>query len=197
MITASKLRSAIVFSFPALASGCLHLVRVLPIGLMGFATINTKIAHKDINLKSVIFDYILQKYMIPSLHCQGRERLGSSRFWLTPILSQPFPFGLPCVLVEVNRWEEFVLSFSNRYPGPKEFRDICWIAAGNRELKRDTDKVSQTPFSLYNRRLYRQTYYGIRDVLAPLARNQLACVLPCKERHRTSRGFSRSALRLH
>jgi len=96
-----------------------------------------------------------------------------------------FPFGLPSVLVEVNSWEEFVLSFSNRYPGPKEFRDACWVAAGNRELKRDTDKVSQTPFSPYNRRLYRQTYYGIRDVLAPLVRDQLACVLPMQ---RTSPG---------
>lgn len=89
-----------------------------------------------------------------------------------------FPFGLPGVLVEVNSWEEFVLSFSNRYPGPEGFRDTCWTDAGKRELKRDTDKVSQTPFSPYNRRLYRQTYYGIRDVLAPLVQNRLACVLP-------------------
>ena len=96
-----------------------------------------------------------------------------------------FPFGLPGVLIKVNSWEEFVLSFSNRYPSPKEFRDACWVAAGNRELKRDTDKVSQTPFSVYNRRLYRQTYYGIRDVLAPLVRDQLACVLPMQ---RTSPG---------
>jgi hypothetical protein len=89
-----------------------------------------------------------------------------------------FPFGLPSVFVEINSWEEFVLSFGERYPDPKEFRDTCWVAAGNRELRRDTDRNSQTPFSPYNRRLYRQTYYGIRDVLAPLVRNRLACVLP-------------------
>lgn len=96
-----------------------------------------------------------------------------------------FPFGLPGVLVKANSWEEFVLSFSNHYPGPQEFRDTCWVAAGNRELRRDTDKVSQTPFSPYNLRLYRQTYYGIRDVLAPLVRDQLVCVLPMQ---RTSSG---------
>ena len=96
-----------------------------------------------------------------------------------------FPFGLPSKLVDANSWEEFVLSFSNRYPGPNEFRDTCWVAAGNRELRRDTDKVSQTPFSAYNRRLYRQTYYGIRDVLAPLVQDQVVCVLPMQ---RTSPG---------
>jgi hypothetical protein len=32
--------------------------------------------------------------------------------------------------------------------------------------------------SHYNLRLYRQTYFGIRDVLHPLVRDHLACVLP-------------------
>lgn len=47
-----------------------------------------------------------------------------------------------------------------------------------RRPKRVTDREAQTPFSPYNLRLYRQTYYGIRDVLHPLVRDRLACVLP-------------------
>jgi hypothetical protein len=96
-----------------------------------------------------------------------------------------FPFGLPRKVIKANGWEEFVLSFANRYPDPEQFRKICWVAAGNCEERRDTDRIGQTPFSPYNRRLYRQTYYGIRDLLAPLVRHQLACVLPMQ---RTSLG---------
>ncbi|MGA7677246.1 MAG: hypothetical protein WCA51_02590 [Dehalococcoidia bacterium] len=89
-----------------------------------------------------------------------------------------FPFSLPGKLVEANKWEEFILSFGNRYAGPEEFRDTCLVATDNRELRRDTDKLSHTPFSPYNLRLYRQTYYGIRNVLVPLVRDQLVYVMP-------------------
>lgn len=89
-----------------------------------------------------------------------------------------FPFGLPKKVIKADSWEEFVLSFGNRYHDPARFRKICWKMAGNCEERRDTDRNSQTPFSPYNLRLYRQTYYGIRDVLAPLAQDQVVCVLP-------------------
>jgi hypothetical protein len=89
-----------------------------------------------------------------------------------------FPFGLPRDLVAEDNWEEFVLSFPDRYASPEQFRETCRKAAGDSELKRVTDRESHTPFSPYNLRLYRQTYFGIRDVLAPLVRDQQACVLP-------------------
>jgi hypothetical protein len=90
-----------------------------------------------------------------------------------------FPFGLPQALVKHKKsWEDFVLSFPGDYFAPEEFRRLCREASGGHELKRITDVESQTPFSPYNLRLYRQTYHGIRDVLHPLVRDQLACVLP-------------------
>jgi len=89
-----------------------------------------------------------------------------------------FPFSLPHRLVEATNWEEFVLSFGSRYLDAEKFRQSCWETAGNCEEKRDTDRKSKTPFSPYNRRLYRQTYYGIRDVLAPLVRDKVVSVLP-------------------
>jgi hypothetical protein len=94
------------------------------------------------------------------------------------IFGLDFPFSLPRVLIQQGSWESFVLSFPDDYPSPEAFRDACLAAAGGRELKRVTDQKSCTPFSPYNLRLYRQTYYGIQCVLHPLVRNQLACVLP-------------------
>lgn len=89
-----------------------------------------------------------------------------------------FPFGLPRALVEESTWDEFVCAFPDRYATPEEFREACRKAANGSELKRATDRESRTPFSPYNIRLYRQTYFGIRDLLAPLVREDLACVLP-------------------
>jgi hypothetical protein len=93
-----------------------------------------------------------------------------------------FPFGLPQVLVRQDSWDDFVLAFLGEYTSPEEFRQFCRAAAGGRELKRITDRESKTPFAPYNLRLYRQTYFGIRDVLHPLVRDQLASVLPMQRR---------------
>jgi hypothetical protein len=89
-----------------------------------------------------------------------------------------FPFGLPLVMVAENSWEDFVMRFPERYGSPGEFRDKCRRIAHDLELKRVTDRESKTPFSPYNLRVYRQTYYGIREILFPLVHGQKACVLP-------------------
>jgi hypothetical protein len=92
-----------------------------------------------------------------------------------------FPFGLPRELVKQKNWEDFVLSFPDDYASLEEFGRLCREAGGGRELKRVTDRKCETPFSPYNLRLFRQTYYGIRDVLNPLVRDRLACVLPMQD----------------
>jgi hypothetical protein len=89
-----------------------------------------------------------------------------------------FPFGLPHELVSEKTWEDFVVSFPYTYSSPEQFRDTCRRLARGRELKRDTDREKRTPFSPYNIRIYRQTYFGIRDLLAPLVKERQACVLP-------------------
>ena len=93
-----------------------------------------------------------------------------------------FPFGLPASLVEQDSWDSFVLAFPDLHEGADAFKEACLEAAGGSELKRVTDRESQTPFSPYNLWLYRQTYYGIREVLHPLVRDEGACVLPMQER---------------
>ena len=92
-----------------------------------------------------------------------------------------FPFGLPQSLVKEEGWEDFVLSFPRNYPSTEAFRKILRSSSGGYELKRVTDKECQTPFSPYNLRLYRQTYFGICKILSPLIRDHLVCVLPMQK----------------
>jgi len=89
-----------------------------------------------------------------------------------------FPLGLPRPLIGHDDWRDFVLAFPDDYPTPEAFRQRCCALASGRELRRVTDAESKTPFSAYNLRLYRQTYFGIRDVIHPLVRDGRACVLP-------------------
>lgn len=89
-----------------------------------------------------------------------------------------FPFSLPASLVNEASWEDFVLAFPMRYPDSESFRSACRTKTGGKEYKRRTDTEQQTPFSAYNLRLYKQTYFGIRDVLHPLVRDHHAWVVP-------------------
>lgn len=124
-------------------------------------------------------------YPAAALPASGRDRDQCLLALRRLIISRPscafgfdFPFGLPRLLVDEKNWERFVLSFGIRYPSPEEFRKACRATANGYELRRVTDQDSKTPFSPYNIRLYRQTYFGIRDVLAPLVRDQTACIIP-------------------
>ena len=89
-----------------------------------------------------------------------------------------FPFSLPRSLMDFECWEEFVIRFATLFPDPESFRSWCNVRAGGKELKRLTDRVAKTPFSPYNLRLFRQTYWGIAGVLNPLLTHQKAVMLP-------------------
>jgi hypothetical protein len=89
-----------------------------------------------------------------------------------------FPFGIPRVLVPEESWEEWLGAFPERYTSPEGFKRLCHLASNGKELKRATDVETKTPFSPYNLRLYRQTYFGVSDVLGALVREKAVCVLP-------------------
>lgn len=95
----------------------------------------------------------------------------------TAVIGCDFPFGIPVQLMKDTTWERFINGFADRFESPESFRDWCRQSLG-REVKRKTDIEAQTPFSPYNLRLYRQTYYGIRDILYPLVKDGIASVLP-------------------
>jgi hypothetical protein len=94
------------------------------------------------------------------------------------IFGMDFPFGIPFQLMQGRSWEEFIRDFPQLYVNEDEFRDINRKLSGNVELKRSTDKEVKAPFCVYNLRLYRQTYYGIRDIIRPLVISDAASILP-------------------
>lgn len=89
-----------------------------------------------------------------------------------------FPFSLPERMMGTSTWRQFALQFGERFPDPDSFLADCRRRGDGREIKRACDRDSRVPFAAYNLRIYRQTFHGIRDVLAPLVARNGACVLP-------------------
>lgn len=89
-----------------------------------------------------------------------------------------FPFSLPVDLVQAKNWRTFALDFTRRFIDPLSFHDLCHQATGGVEVKRRTDREDKTPFNSFNLRLYRQTWWGIGHLLAPLVVEGSATVWP-------------------
>lgn len=125
---------------------------------------------------------------IPDSGRELRQCLGALRNFIanagSTVFGLDFPFGLPSpILARLNcqNWHEFLQSFPERFPSPDAFRTICRELGGPHELKRTTDRESRTPFSPYNLRLYKQTYFGISQILRPLVLEGSVCVLPMQD----------------
>lgn len=122
----------------------------------------------------------------------GRERCLSALVGLicgseSSIFGLDFPFGIPeeifnkLFIKAISTWRDFAIEFVRHFPNPDKFQMMCFQAAGCHERKRETDKSAGAPLCPYNLRLYKQTYFGIADVLAPLVRSDSASVLPMEE----------------
>lgn len=94
------------------------------------------------------------------------------------IFGVDFPLSINRELMYSDDWESFVMDFPERYLSADQFRNDLRSATNNVELKRLTDVEVKAPFSLYNLRVYRQTYFAIRDIVYPLLMNKSACMLP-------------------
>jgi len=122
------------------------------------------------------------------LPSSGKDRENCLKALVTFISTQDFcafgldfPFGIPAEIVQERTWEEFILSFPDEYKSADEFRESCRLRTEGKELQRKTDQEKETPFSPYNLWLYKQTYFGIRDVLHPLVSNGLTYVVPMQK----------------
>jgi len=94
------------------------------------------------------------------------------------ICGMDFPFGLPHKLVKEVSWDEFVVRFGDYYRSPLDFKQTCLSDSNGHERRRVTDHESKTPFSPYNLRLFRQTYYGICYIIGTLVKQRTASILP-------------------
>lgn len=119
---------------------------------------------------------------LPGSGTQREPFLEAIKDWIknqeSAAIGLDFPFGMPAEMVDEDSWREFVLNFPKRHQDADAFRMACQRASPGAELKRKTDQIKDTPFSPYNLRMYKQTYHGIADVLAPLIREDEVCVLP-------------------
>ena len=97
-----------------------------------------------------------------------------------------FPFSLPADLLGGRDWPTFAADFVQRWPDAEAFREDCMRQTGGREIKRLCDREARTPFAAYNLRLYRQTYFGIAHLLAPLARDGKVRIAPLMSPPRAS-----------
>ncbi|WP_342306218.1 hypothetical protein [Methanolobus sp. ZRKC5] len=97
------------------------------------------------------------------------------------VFGMDFPFSLPHKLMSGKDWYSFVSDFPHEYQSADEFKKAMRIAGGKTELKRLTDIEVKAPFSIYNLWVYKQTYYGIRDVVRPLVMSGEACALPMQK----------------
>jgi len=118
----------------------------------------------------------------------GMDRMRSLNALKEYIRSKPtgafgldFPFGLSRDLVKHKSLIEFLVAFPNEHKSPEKFRDWCLTSAGGREKRRRTEGQAKTPFSPYNLRIYKQTFYGISAVLSPLVHRDLARILPVQK----------------
>jgi hypothetical protein len=93
------------------------------------------------------------------------------------VIGCDFPVGLPKILVEEADWPGFLMQFAKRHTNAEAFRADC-RKRSEHELRRPTDIEAKTPFCAWNLRLYRQTYHGIADLLAPLVAAGRATVGP-------------------
>lgn len=97
------------------------------------------------------------------------------------VLGLDFAFSIPLGMFPEPTWCQFAANFPEKFVTADQFRNHCRDVFPGSEVKRLTDLETQTPFSPYNLRMYRQTYYGIRDVLSPLVKNNAAWVLPMQQ----------------
>ena len=97
------------------------------------------------------------------------------------VFGMDFPFSLPDKLMSGKDWYSFVSEFPDEYGSADYFRKKMQQMGGKTELKRLTDVEVKAPFSIYNLWVYKQTYFGIRDVLRPLVIEEKACAVPMQE----------------
>ncbi|HSD84286.1 MAG TPA: DUF429 domain-containing protein [Anaerolineae bacterium] len=147
--------------------------------------------------KVLLIETCLPGEALPGSSCDRAVCLAALRAFICSIgaglIGLDFPLGLPVELMAGQTWLQFMRTFADRFSTAQQFREACWRATRGRatrgrathgrathgrEVKRRTDIEARTPFSPYNLRLYRQTYYGLRDVVAPLVRAQAVRVRP-------------------
>ena len=136
------------------------------------------IARAHFQDENLIFDELLPARDLPASSSQRDAALPALTKYIqslaAPICGFDFPFSLQAGELDRDTWRDWVLQTPARFADADSFR------AAYSGAKRATDTLAKTPFAPLNLRLYRQTYYGIARVVAPLLRDN-AVALPFEQ----------------
>ena len=97
-----------------------------------------------------------------------------------------FPFGVPATVHQCDTWEGSVEWVATAATDADGFQETCRSRArdatdGERaDLRRETDGPVGA-LSPYGSHVWKQTFFGIRDVLAPLSRTDAVAVRPMQD----------------
>ena len=118
--------------------------------------------------ENLVFQELRSAADLPGGAPEREAALNALRAWIqtlpAPICGFDFPFSLEASEIDRPNWRAWALET------PARFLDADAFRAHYTGAKRQTDIAAKTPFSPLNLRLYRQTYWGIAHVLAPLLR---------------------------
>jgi hypothetical protein len=112
------------------------------------------------------------------------ERIGATHQALWAL---DFPFGLPVEIMETGAsWPDQLDLLrtwgEDAYGLGAECLRRAKDLGGPNHIRRQTDAEAKTPFDCYHYRIVYQMFYGMRDVLAPLAGMRRTAVLPFQYR---------------
>ncbi len=115
-------------------------------------------------------------------HLRGLIASTTNALW-----AMDFPFGLPVeVFDRGTRWPA-QLDFLSEWGDDAYGVGLECIRRARQigdamHIRRATDREAKAPFDCYHYRIIYQTFYGMRDVLAPLARARRTAILPFQYR---------------
>ncbi len=125
--------------------------------------------------ETLVFDFLERAADLPGGSSNRDDALLALRNWISThkgaVCGLDFPFALEKAALGDQNYANWLENFAARYPDSQKLK------ASGFEARRGCELVAKVPFSPLNLRLYRQTYHGIADILAPL-RAAGARVLP-------------------
>ena len=116
--------------------------------------------------RELVFDELTRASDLPWGAPEREAALKALCAWIAtleaPLCGFDFPFSLAASEIDRATWRDWATELPDRFEDADAFR------AAYQGERRATDKAAKTPFAPLNLRLYRQTFHGIADVLAPL-----------------------------
>jgi hypothetical protein len=124
------------------------------------------VAHATTDNDVLHFDFLERAANLPGGAPERERALAALRAYISqyadPKCGFDFPFSLSRDAITDPDYKTWLGNFAVRFSSAEALK------VSTEDKRRDCDIRAKTPFSPLNLRLYRQTYYGIRDVLAPL-----------------------------